>query len=385
MSPVISAAVRAALPVARHALESSDAAYGVPDAIVVQLDTAGLLQSPETAAELTSYRSLALGSVDGRVSASCPDPSHPSWLRTLDDQRTCPWCYAAELEGLGIANRARIAALEADRSVDLPRLRADISAWSKRCRGAESGLRALRVQLAEAQAVVAAGPTTVWWLADYEGAENGPSLHATADSAKEWCAEWSTGDPYWDWVEQDGVWEQWACDTDTDRPVSRGPGTATPTTVQGVTASVDDLAERLTGANLALFEEEQDTARLRLALKSARRGRAAARERVAKLEAADLTAFRASYPESGIVLDEYRTRQAAMDHVHHILANEESTTPAAIELRVIWREDGPTGPEDEPTAWECWLFDADSDHDAPTGYVVSPITVATAYDPEMDA
>lgn len=43
--------------------------------------------------------------------------------------------------------------------------------------------------------------------------------------------------------------------------------------------------QELTGARLALWEEEQDTRRLRLALKSARRGRAAARERVAALEA----------------------------------------------------------------------------------------------------
>lgn len=49
-----------------------------------------------------------------------------------------------------------------------------------------------------------------------------------------------------------------------------------------------DLAQsehELTGARLALWEEEQDTRRLRLAWKSARRGRAVARTRTAVLEA----------------------------------------------------------------------------------------------------
>ncbi|MEE4545545.1 hypothetical protein V2S66_26705 [Streptomyces sp. V4-01] len=43
--------------------------------------------------------------------------------------------------------------------------------------------------------------------------------------------------------------------------------------------------QELTGARLALWEEEQDTRRLRVALRSARRGRAAARTRLAELEA----------------------------------------------------------------------------------------------------
>src|SRR5207248_8827427 len=43
--------------------------------------------------------------------------------------------------------------------------------------------------------------------------------------------------------------------------------------------------EELTGANLSLWEEEQDNARLRLALASAQRGRRESRARVAELEA----------------------------------------------------------------------------------------------------
>jgi hypothetical protein len=49
-------------------------------------------------AELAAYRALELGDPDGRVSASCDDPEHPTWLRAPDDTRGCPWCRIAELE-----------------------------------------------------------------------------------------------------------------------------------------------------------------------------------------------------------------------------------------------------------------------------------------------
>lgn len=50
------------------------------------------------AAELAAYRALDLGDPDGRVSASCSNPEHPTWLRAPDDTRGCPWCRIAELE-----------------------------------------------------------------------------------------------------------------------------------------------------------------------------------------------------------------------------------------------------------------------------------------------
>lgn len=49
-------------------------------------------------AELAAYRALELGDPDGRVSASCGNPEHPTWLRAPDDTRGCPWCRTAELE-----------------------------------------------------------------------------------------------------------------------------------------------------------------------------------------------------------------------------------------------------------------------------------------------
>lgn len=66
--------------------------------IAAALEAAGLLQSPESAAELAAYRALELGTPEGRVSAKCEDSSHPVWLRALDDMRGCPWCRVAELE-----------------------------------------------------------------------------------------------------------------------------------------------------------------------------------------------------------------------------------------------------------------------------------------------
>lgn len=59
-----------------------------------QAETAQEIQ----AAELAAYRALELGDPDGRVSASCGNPEHPTWLRKSDDIRGCPWCRIAELE-----------------------------------------------------------------------------------------------------------------------------------------------------------------------------------------------------------------------------------------------------------------------------------------------
>ncbi|GHD70515.1 hypothetical protein GCM10010317_077940 [Streptomyces mirabilis] len=50
------------------------------------------------AAELAAYRALDLGDLDGRVSATCDNPGHPTWLRTPDDTRGCPWCRTVDLE-----------------------------------------------------------------------------------------------------------------------------------------------------------------------------------------------------------------------------------------------------------------------------------------------
>jgi hypothetical protein len=55
------------------------------------------------AAELSAYRALELGDPDGRVSASCGNPEHPTWLRKPDDNRGCPWCRIAEVRTEALA------------------------------------------------------------------------------------------------------------------------------------------------------------------------------------------------------------------------------------------------------------------------------------------
>lgn len=56
------------------------------------------LLDPEVAAELEQFRALELGNLAGRVSATCTNPEHPTWLRVKADGRGCPWCRVAELE-----------------------------------------------------------------------------------------------------------------------------------------------------------------------------------------------------------------------------------------------------------------------------------------------
>lgn len=54
-----------------------------------------LMKADRLAAELEA---LELGDLDGRVSATCAEPGHPTWLRSTTDVRGCPWCRIAELE-----------------------------------------------------------------------------------------------------------------------------------------------------------------------------------------------------------------------------------------------------------------------------------------------
>ncbi|MFJ2733718.1 hypothetical protein [Streptomyces sp. NPDC087317] len=88
-------AVNAAAGVIAAAMEQGKT---IPAMLAIALDSARLLQSPETAAELAGFRKLELGDVDGRVSAACGKAEHPTWLRATDDTRGCPWCRVAELE-----------------------------------------------------------------------------------------------------------------------------------------------------------------------------------------------------------------------------------------------------------------------------------------------
>jgi hypothetical protein len=72
------------------------------------------------AAELAAYRALDLGDLDGRVSASCGNPEHPTWLRAPDDNRGCPWCRIAELESDGHLTVADVVAWLIKKALEYP-------------------------------------------------------------------------------------------------------------------------------------------------------------------------------------------------------------------------------------------------------------------------
>lgn len=106
-----------------------------------------------------------------------------------------------------------------------------------------------------------------FYLADYEGISDGPTLHSTLDAAKAWvgqaCSDFE--DPAWDWYEQDGVWQQWTSDPDTDRPTSRSAGSVLPLTVagDGVVAEAQRLRQGFleTVRQAALLTEVRDSQR----------------------------------------------------------------------------------------------------------------------------
>lgn len=74
----------------------SESITNLPDAVAA-LGALPLPVGPEPQAlseadELAAFRALELGDPDGRVSAACGNPSHPTWLRAKIDPRGCPWC-----------------------------------------------------------------------------------------------------------------------------------------------------------------------------------------------------------------------------------------------------------------------------------------------------
>lgn len=125
-------------------------------------------------------------------------------------------------------------------------------------------LATAHVRLSELESELAA---RTFYLADYEGISDGPTLHTTVDAAKAWvekaCADFE--DPAGDWYEQDGIWQQWASDPDTDRPTSRGAGSITPLTVQGdgILAEAQRLRQQWLekSAQVALLAEVRDSGR----------------------------------------------------------------------------------------------------------------------------
>lgn len=130
MTTHITPEMRAARPVAQAALEGRASAYGPVDAIVTALDSAGLLQSPERAAELARLRAeratlnevLAGGDEERALlrarldelaryetlrPQTCPAGQHRSWFVDAPRPLPCPWCEIAQAQaGRGEVYRA---------------------------------------------------------------------------------------------------------------------------------------------------------------------------------------------------------------------------------------------------------------------------------------
>ena len=93
---------------------------------------------------------------------------------------------------------------------------------------------------------------------------------------------------------------------------------------------------------------------------------------------AELVVYRASH--ESIVFGHYTTQEAARAHCETYARNEHL---GEGELRLWWREDEDT--VDQPEDGPAELIESTHPHySRPTGYVVTPLTVASEYDAEAD-
>jgi hypothetical protein len=169
----------------------------------------------------------------------------------------------------------------------------------------------------------------------------------------------------------------------------RGMVNALPMPVSPGLRTLDVVEHELTGASLALYEEELETARLRLALASAQRGRRQQREQVAALrderhttnealadvavalrerEAAPFTVFRAAH--DAIPMGLYSTAAAAREQCEALVRRDWPDN------NIDWIDDEDDGVS-ELTVWV-------RGEEFTTGYVVTELEVATTYDAEAD-
>lgn len=183
-----------------------------------------------------------------------------------------------------------------------------------------------------------------------------------------------------------------------------------------LTADVQSELNALDGARLSLWEEECASERLRVALESAKRGRRELRARAAALESAavegraalaslcyDLddpgtaalgalyllrqatvgaavqalettpTVYRASH--DSIAMGLYITAAAAREHCETLMRREQS------DAYLHWYPDTTEGDNDQAPEG---LFVVVAGEESDTGYFVTPLEVASAYDPDAD-
>jgi len=96
--------------------------------------------------------------------------------------------------------------------------------------------------------------------------------------------------------------------------------------------------------------------------------------RVAELEAAQGTVYRAEHPDSGITLSHYATEAAARAHCE---AEERRAWPTGTTLAFDWIED------DEDRVAEL-VVTAGQNEESTTGYIVTALELDSEYDEEAD-
>ncbi len=99
-----------------------------------------------------------------------------------------------------------------------------------------------------------------------------------------------------------------------------------------------------------------------------------AQERVAELEAAQGTVYRAEHPDSGITLGHYDAETAARAHCE---ATERRSWPTGTTLAFDWIEDN------EDRVAEL-VVTAGQNEESTTGYIVTALELASEYDEEVD-
>ncbi|MGQ5576036.1 hypothetical protein [Streptomyces sp. ECR3.8] len=96
--------------------------------------------------------------------------------------------------------------------------------------------------------------------------------------------------------------------------------------------------------------------------------------RVAELEAAPTTVYRAEHPDAGITLGHYGTEKAARAHCEDL---ERRSWPEGTTLAFDWIED------DEDRVAEL-VVTAGQNEESPTGYLVTALELDSGYDPDGD-
>lgn len=106
-TPRITDAERAALPVARAAVEGRASSYGPADAIVFALGREQLLRAPGEAVDLAqrleeqarlAARLAELEPYEELTPQTCARGLHLAWFVDSEEIHACPWCRIAELE-----------------------------------------------------------------------------------------------------------------------------------------------------------------------------------------------------------------------------------------------------------------------------------------------